>query len=58
MSRAEALLNKMARRAATLLKDSPDPQQEMEWAEKRLSEEGLLGWSRRIARIRPDGCGK
>jgi hypothetical protein len=40
-----SILDKVASRAAKLLKESPDPQAEMRWAEKRLEEAGLLNWS-------------
>jgi hypothetical protein len=37
-------LDRIASRAMALLKESPNPQQEIAWAEERLSEESLLGW--------------
>ena len=37
----QAFLDRIARRAAKLLKDSPSPDQEMKWAENRLSEANL-----------------
>ena len=35
-------LNLIAARAVALLKESPDPEQEMVWAEDRLSDQNLL----------------
>ena len=42
IDRREALLDRIASRAAKLLKESPNPQQEMEWAEHRLWQESLF----------------
>ena len=42
IDRREALLNQIVSRAVKLLKESPNPQQEMEWAERRLSRENLF----------------
>ena len=42
MTRNEILLDRIARRAAQLLKESENPQAEMEWAEARLREAGLF----------------
>ena len=44
MSPDQQFLDRIARRALALLKESRNPQQEMTWAENRLSEESLLGW--------------
>ena len=40
--RRQAWLDQIARRAEELLKDSPNPQREMLWAESRLSEANLF----------------
>jgi hypothetical protein len=40
--RRQALLDKISSRAEALLKESPDPRQEMEWAENRLFEANLF----------------
>ncbi len=41
----QTLLDKIARRAVLLLKESEDPRAEMRWAESRLLEANLLNWS-------------
>ncbi len=43
----QTILDKIARRAVFLLKESEDPQAEMNWAENRLLEADLLNWSPR-----------
>src|ERR1700759_75984 len=40
----EARLSEIAERAAELLKEEPNPKQQMQWAEQQLSEANLLGW--------------
>lgn len=42
MSRDEILLDRIAKRAAKLPKESENPKAEMLWAEKRLREAGLF----------------
>jgi hypothetical protein len=41
----QAALDRVANRAAELLKESEDPQAEMHWAENRLFEAGLLPYT-------------
>jgi hypothetical protein len=41
---SQTILNRIAERAAFLLKESEDPQAEMHWAESRLLEANLLNW--------------
>src|SRR5208337_3749054 len=40
-----SILDKIANRATKLLKENPDPQREMLWAENRLQEANLLNGS-------------
>ncbi len=46
-------LEAIADRAKSLLAESPDPQQEMEWAERRLTEAGLLNYLGELDRANP-----
>jgi hypothetical protein len=44
--RRQAWLDQIADQAQKLLREEPNPKQQMQWAEQRLSEANLFGWCR------------
>jgi hypothetical protein len=44
--RRQAWLDQIADQAQKLLREEPNPKQQMQWAEQRLSEANLFGWGR------------
>jgi hypothetical protein len=43
--RKQGWLDQIADQAQKLLKEEPNPKQQMQWAEQRLSEANLFGWN-------------